>query len=203
VRALEAALAWAEARPAAVLALVFVLAAIEAVPVLGWLFPAAIVLVAAAAAGSAADVPVAEMLAAALAGAVLGDGLAYWLGGRYGARLLAWPAFARHGAALTTAAEWVGRRGALAVFGGRFMPGLRAVAPFAAGMLGLRAVPFWVANGIGSLLWAPAHVLSGAALPDIFVWLKRHDYALAGLAALALAGAAWWYLRRRVDQAKS
>src|SRR5580698_9705396 len=73
-------------------AALFLAAFIEAVPVLGSFVPGSTIILSLSALIPGGDLSLAGVLTAAIAGAVLGDGLAYWLGRRYPARILTiWP----------------------------------------------------------------------------------------------------------------
>ena len=112
------------------------------------------------------------VVAVGILGAVLGDNLGFWLGHRHGAR-----AIDRY------AGQWLGRpdlvertqrfvarRGMLAVFVARFVPGLRFIAGPLAGATGMPLRQFAVANVLG-------YVVSGQSvqgLPDGsfgYIWL--------------------------------
>ena len=107
-------------------------------------------------------VPLLPLLAGGILGAVLGDATSWWLGRRYGSLLIGrWP-FTRHPALLCKGEAFFHRHGRLSVFIGRFFGPLRAVIPLSAGMLGMPARAFWVANILSALIWAPALLLPGS-----------------------------------------
>jgi membrane protein DedA with SNARE-associated domain len=90
--------------------------------------------------------------------AVIGDNLGYWFGREFGRRALL-----RYGHWILLTPErleWtqrvVSRYGALAVFGARFLPGLRFLAGPVAGAMGLPAPTFMIANICGALVYVPA-----------------------------------------------
>jgi membrane protein DedA with SNARE-associated domain len=108
----------------------FVTAFGESFPVLGLLFPGTSVLIAAGALLAAGTLPI---LIGAVLGAVLGDAVSYWLGGRFGhtiARM--WP-FTRHPDLLPGGMRFFQRHGGKSVFVDRFFGPVRAVIPLAAG----------------------------------------------------------------------
>ncbi len=111
--------------------------------------------------------------------AVLGDNLGYWFGRELGRR-----AIERYGhwvfvtpARVDATQQVVARYGPLAVFVGRFVPGLRFLIGPVAGITGLRPLPFVVANVLGALLYVPAAVGVGYAiglgLGDYLAQVKR------------------------------
>ena len=129
--------------------------------------------------------------------AVTSDNLAYWLGRRYGRRLLA-----RFTAATPAQVErvqrFVQRYGALAVFVARFVAGLRFMAGPLAGSAGLGPARFFIANFIGAIVYVPAMVGVGYAigygLGDRIEPLRRtggHAERIV-LVALVLAAVTAW-----------
>jgi membrane protein DedA with SNARE-associated domain len=103
------------------------------------------------------------VVAVGIVSAVVSDNMAYWLGRRYGRRLLRrWtPATPTH---LERMQRLVMRYGALAVFLGRFVAGLRFMAGPLAGITGLGAGRFFVANLLGALAYVPVMVGVGYAI---------------------------------------
>jgi membrane protein DedA with SNARE-associated domain len=95
--------------------------------------------------------------------AVLGDNIGYWLGRRYGRRLLARWSIASP-ARLERMQGFVVRYGAIAVFGARFIAGLRFMAGPLAGSTGLDPTRFFVANLLGAMVYVPVIVGAGYAI---------------------------------------
>ena len=101
------------------------------------------------------------MLAAAIAGALLGDGSAFWIGHRSQREILStWP-LTNYPRVVAQSEEFFRRWGTLAVFFARFVPPIRAFVPITAGALGMPPARFFAVNIPAILLWAPAHVLPG------------------------------------------
>ena len=103
------------------------------------------------------------VLGVGIVSAVAGDNLGYWLGRRYGRNAL--PRYARwvlgHPERLKSMEAFVERRGPSAVFVARFVPGIRFMAGPLAGGLGMRFLPFLVANVLGALVYVPVAVAGG------------------------------------------
>lgn len=106
------------------------------------------------------------VLAVGIVSAVVGDNIGYWLGRRYGQTAL--PRYARwvlgHPERLETMKAFVARRGALAVFVARFIPGVRFTAGPLAGALGLSFASFLAANVAGAVVYVPVVVGAGYAV---------------------------------------
>lgn len=143
-------------------------AVVEAVAVLGLIIPGTPILMAVAATAAMAGLPMTPILLAAVAGAIIGDGVSFWLGRRYGDRIRGmWPFAARP--KLVGGAELFFKRfGMPSVAIARFIPVLRSTVPLVAGMGGMPVRAFIPANVLSALVWAPAHVfpaqLAGLAI---------------------------------------
>jgi len=188
----------------AALAFLFTLPALEAPAFLGLILPGELALLLGGVLASQGRVPLAAALAVGTAGALAGDSAGYWIGRRWGPRLLASRLGRRVGPARLHRVESLllaGRGRALVV--GRCTAGARVVLPGLAGMLGLRYRSFALWTGVAATLWAVAHVLAGYAAGA--GW--RHAQLLTGRAALVLglavaAGLAVAWLRRRSARAE-
>lgn len=135
-------------------------AVVEAVPVLGMVVPGTPILMAVAGTAALAGMPMTPIVLAAVAGAVLGDGIAFWLGFHYRERIRAvWP-FSRRPGLLPSAARFFSRYGVLSVAMARFVPVLRSTVPLVAGMANMPGGRFLAANVTSALIWAPAHVFA-------------------------------------------
>jgi membrane protein DedA with SNARE-associated domain len=135
--------------------------------------------------------------------AVTGDNIGYWLGRRYGRRLLS-RLMAAAPERTGRAQAFVVRYGALAVFAARFVTGLRFMAGPLAGSTGLAPTRFFIANTLGALIYVPIVVSAGYAigygLGDYIEGLRRAagDAERFVLIALTLAAiVAWVVLARR------
>lgn len=135
-----------------------------------------------------------EAIVIGIAGVATADWILYLFGRRYGGLLITHPRLARllglhRIEAVRTA---VLRHGAKAVFLARFMFGFRIVTFLSAGMFGVSASRFALAEGAASLVFVPAVVTLGflfahqaeRVLQD--VGRIEHWLVLAGLLALAL-----------------
>jgi membrane-associated protein len=184
----------------AALATLFILPALEAPAFLGLVLPGEVVLVLGGVLASQDRLPLAAALAAGTAGALAGDSAGYWIGRRWGPRLLASRLGRRVGPArLHRVESLLLRGGGRALVVGRCTAGARVVLPGLAGMLGLRYRTFALWTGVAATLWAAAHVLvgyvAGAGWRHAHHLTGRVGIALALAVAAALAVA--WLRRRR------
>jgi membrane protein DedA with SNARE-associated domain len=182
------------------LGLLFVLPALEAPAFLGLVLPGELVLLLGGVLAEQGRIPLAAALAVGVAGPLAGDAAGFWIGRRWGPRLVASPIGRRIGPARLHRVEaLLLRGGGRALFVGRCTAGVRVVLPGLAGMLGLRYLTFAAWAGAAAVLWSVAHVLlgylAGAGWRHVHHLTGRVGLGLA--AALALALAAAWPLRRR------
>jgi len=141
--------------------------------------------------------PVTAGVAAAV-GAILGDAISYWIGITFGRALPNhWP-FKQHHATLDRGVRFFERYGWLSVFIGRFLGPLRAFVPLVAGMCRMPVVPFYSANILSAVIWAPALLYSGYLIGLVFQahWTAQ-EKALA-VAAAAIVFVAIGALTRRI-----
>jgi membrane protein DedA with SNARE-associated domain len=106
------------------------------------------------------------VLLVGIGAAVAGDNLGYWLGRRYGQRVV--DRFSRTvrlpPPRLERMRQFVQRYGPWAVFLARFVTGLRFMAGPLAGSLGLPPRAFFLANVLGALCYVPLMVGAGYAV---------------------------------------
>ena len=186
---------------------ILVAALLEAVPVLGAVIPGSTIILALSALVPGGELKLEWVLAAAVAGALIGDGSAFWIGHRAQREILSsWP-LSNYPGVIAQSEAFFHRWGVLAVFFARFVPPVRAFVPITAGALGMAPSRFYVVNFLAILLWAPAHVLPGvlavAALHEYagvphHSGIGKHYWMLAVIVGAAIAGlATWWWHRRR------
>jgi membrane protein DedA with SNARE-associated domain len=131
------------------------------------LFPGTSILVVAGTLMSAGSLPYWPVLAGAVAGAVLGDSVSFWLGHRYGSGIgRLWP-LTRNPDLLSSGIRFFEKHGGKSVFVGRFFGPIRAVIPLAAGIMRMPRGRFWIANVTSAIVWAPMLLLVGDAVGDV------------------------------------
>ena len=153
-------------------------------------------------AGATHNMAIAGVIAAAAAGAILGDNIGFWIGREAGP-----PILERFGdlvgidARRRKLGQYLFRRyGGAIVFFGRFVAFLRAFAALLAGVNRLEPLRFFVFNAAGGIAWATIFGLGTYALGSSF-----HKIAGPfGIAMLVLALAAivlgWRFYRRHEER---
>jgi membrane protein DedA with SNARE-associated domain len=140
---------------------IFIVVALESS---GLPLPGETVLVGAAIyAGHSGNLAIELIIAAAAAGAIIGDNIGYWIGREFGAKLLE-----RYGGLIGIGPEKLRlgqylflRWGGSIVFFGRFIALLRILAAVLAGVNHLPAPRFFFYNAAGGVIWAHVFGLGG------------------------------------------
>ncbi|MCG8091329.1 MAG: bifunctional DedA family/phosphatase PAP2 family protein, partial [Candidatus Thiodiazotropha endolucinida] len=123
----------------------------------------------------------------AVAGAVAGDSLSFWLGRHYqdGLRQI-WP-FSRYPETLHRGIRFFEKYGGKSVAIGRFFGPVRAIIPLVAGMMGMTPMRFLLANISSALVWAPAYLLPGIVFGASLELASEVTFRLVILLLLILA----------------
>jgi membrane protein DedA with SNARE-associated domain len=184
----------------------FVAALLEAVPVAGAVIPGSTIILALSALVPGGELKLEWVLAAATAGALLGDGSAFWIGHRAQREILnSWP-LSNYPRLIAQSEAFFHRWGVLAVFFARFAPPVRAFVPITAGALGMPPLRFYAVNFLAILLWAPAHVLPGVlAITALHEYggiphhsgIGKHYWILTVAVGATVAGLVVWLIHRR------
>lgn len=185
---------------------IFLAALLEAVPIVGSVIPGSTIILALSALVPGGELDLVGVFAAAVAGAALGDGTAFWIGHRTQREILsAWP-MSRYPNVIAQSEAFFHRWGALAVFFARFVPPIRAFVPITAGALGMAPLRFYPVNIVAILLWAPAHILPGVLAVSAleraggFAGLEgtaKHYWIPLVLGGALIVALAIWIIRRR------
>jgi len=154
---------------------IFLLALSEAIPVVGTVVPGSTLIIGLSALATGTNANPKILLIAATTGAIIGDGLSYWLGQRYHREILSTQLIIR-------SERFVARYGAASVFLARFTAVVRAFVPLITGILRMPPRQFYTANILSALVWAPAHIFPGVLL----AWALRLTSASAELRTILL-----------------
>jgi len=157
-------LQWVSAHPQLTGLIVGLIACTESLAFVGLLVPGAVLMLAAGSLVGAGLIEFWSTFAWAVGGAVLGDGLSYWLGHHYRERLRGLGPLRRHPEWLARGEAFFQRHGGKSILLARFVGPVRPVIPVVAGMLGMAPARFYFYNILSALAWAPAHLLPGMAV---------------------------------------
>jgi membrane protein DedA with SNARE-associated domain len=185
---------------------IFLAALLEAVPVVGSVIPGSTIILALSALVPGGELRLEFVLAAAIIGAMLGDGTAFWTGHLAQRKILGtWP-MVNFPRVVAQSEAFFHRWGTLAVFFARFVPPIRAFVPVTAGALGMPPLRFYAVNIPAILLWAAVHVLPGvlavsalhryAGLPHHEA-IAKHYWILTVIGVALIVGLVAWTIRRR------
>lgn len=140
------------------------------------------------------------VIAAAVAGSLLGDQFYFFLGRCFGARILA--RFPRAARRATRVNILLGRYHTVFILVMRFLYGFRTIGPVVLGMSNISAIKFAALNAIGAIVWAVAvssiGYVFGGTLEIMLKDMKRYEIAIfIGIALLGVGIGLMRWLRVR------
>ena len=194
---IEELLNWLTANPGWGWALVYLVAFLESLVLIGILLPGIMILFGVGALIGLDIMSLTPIWIAASLGAFSGDGLSYALGRRYREHLLdLWP-FSRYPGMMNRGREFFDRHGSKSVVAGRFIGPLRPIIPAVAGMMGMQPGRFLAADVAACISWAPSFllpgILFGASLEVASEYTGRLTIMLVIL--VMVLWATWWIIR--------
>lgn len=152
---------WVSNNPGWTGILVFLVALVESLVVIGILIPGIVILFGIGAMIGLGVIEFGPIWLWGSLGALSGDLISYAAGYRYREHLVdIWP-FSRYPSMLKRGTKFFQRHGAKSVIAGRFIGPLRPVIPATAGMLGMTPGRFIGVDIPASIIWAPAYLLPG------------------------------------------
>ncbi len=176
---------------------IFLAALSEAIPVFGTVVPGSTLVVAISALAAGAGANSWLMLVAATVGAIVGDGVSFWLGQRYHREILcSWP-LNQYPKFIERSNRFITKYGTASVFLARFTAVVRAFVPLTAGILRMSPLQFYVANILSALVWAPAHVFPGVLLATALrlAGVSAEQLTVFIIAGLIVVLAVFWAIR--------
>ncbi len=155
------AVAWIGMHPIAAGGLVFLIAFLDALVVLGILIPALPLLFAVGALVGLGHISGPYAIACAALGALLGDGLSFWIGRRWGPRLREFWPFSRYPQLLNRGETLFRRHGAKGIVIARYVGAVRPFVPVVAGTLRMPVKRYLPASIFAAITWAAAFIAPG------------------------------------------
>ena len=175
----------------------FLVAFGEALLILGLFVPSTVVLVGLGTLIGLGKMAFLPIFGATVAGAIAGDALSFWAGVHWKQQIRTFWPFSRYTALMDRGEQFISRHGGKSIFIVRFIPGVKAVVPTIAGMMGMTTTRFALVNVGSAFVWAAAHLLPAIALGRGLQVAHAANPRFAILAGLAIAAAllAWVALR--------
>lgn len=165
---------------------------------IGFVIPGETVAVLGGVAASLGHVPYAAVLVVVVVAAILGDTVGFEVGRHLGGRVLKLRAFDRHRDRIGQAQDFLGRRGGIAVFLGRWTAFLRAVMPALAGMSRMHYPTFLRWNAAGGIAWGTTVVTIGYVAGQSYAKVEAYvgKGAAIVVAVLVVAALVVWQVKR-------
>lgn len=152
---------WVAAHPGWAAGFVFANAIAESLIIVGLFIPGTVVMFGIGTLVGTGVLGLWETLWWSVAGAVVGDGISFWVGRYYSDSLKRmWP-FSKRPGLLPKGEEFFRKHGGKSVLFGRFVGPVRPIIPAVAGMMRMHPGSFLVVNVASAALWAPAYMLPG------------------------------------------
>lgn len=165
----------------------------ESLAIVGLIVPGAFLLFGVGALIGSGELSLWPTLFSATIGAILGDGISFWLGYHYRERLVSlWP-FTRYPKLVERGMVFFKRHGGKSILFGRFVGPVRPIIPAVAGMMRMSVPKYITINLLSAMAWAPVYLLPTAFLVG---YAKEEVAAVTTnlIIFLALIVAATWLL---------
>lgn len=131
--------------------------------------------------------------------AILGDGCNFELGKRYGHRMITsrWLKRFLKPARITAAKQFFAKHGSTAIFLGRFVPIVRTLVPFTAGMTGMRYRTFAIYNCLGAMSWILITLGTGYLFGNIAMVQQHFELMMMSVVLISLVPIGLKFLKAR------
>ncbi len=184
---IESALTFIEQNSQWAVWLIFIIAFMESIFILGLLMPGWILLVGVGALVGSDVLEFYPVVFSACLGAILGEYLSYLLGYYLHDKILLMPMVKRHQSMIDYSRTFFHKHGIAGVFIGRFFGPTRAFIPFLAAISDMRHFTFVWVNIVSGILWAPLYLVPGILAGAAFKLDKETSYTLIFILALLFA----------------
>lgn len=180
--------------------LLFFIAFFESLPMIGLAMPGSTLIVLAGFLVVHGKSNLTAVIITTTLGALIGDLLSFWLGARFGSRLLNRKSFRKHRKLINQAEIFFAAHGGKSIFFARFLGPIRGITPFIAGLAYMPGKTFCLYSLISAILWGIAYpglgYLGGASLQQAQNFSTR--FGLLILLALIVTILHFW-LRRSLN----
>lgn len=166
----------------------FFSALLETTAGVGLIFPGSTIILFMGALSARGYFDLGDLLWFAIIGAILGDQINYYIGKKYGRKILKKGLWFLKPSHFEKGKKFFDVYGPKSVFIGRFIPGVKEIAPLIAGMFGMKKATFLAWDILGGIGWGLAWTLPGYVLSQSLdfakIWLTRAGFFLAILAVV-------------------
>jgi membrane protein DedA with SNARE-associated domain len=177
----------------------FLVAFAESLPIIGTIIPGSITMTLIGILVGRGLLPVTFTLLWATVGALLGDGIGFWLGRYYDKRITAiWP-FRKYPKLLAMGERFFEKHGGKSIIIGRFIGPARSTVPLIAGLLKVSWPRFILAAVPSAFLWSLTYLVPGILIGAISLQLPPKvtaRFMLIGLAVIVLLWLVYWAVQR-------
>lgn len=171
---------------------IFFIAMIESLAIVGILVPGVVLMLIIGAYLATDQFSFSYAVMLAFAGAVVGDGISYYLGYHYKNRLVTlWP-LSRYPDTFEKGIQFFKRHGYKSIILGRFIGPLRALIPAIAGMFQMPRTQFFISNVLSALVWAPVVLLPGYIIGLSLEFAS--DIAARLIVLVVIVGSLLWFI---------
>lgn len=155
---------WLQIHPHLAGLITFFISFLECLVMIGFLVPGTVFMTAIGTLIGIGILPFTPIALWAIAGAITGDVLSFWIGRHYQQHTKDFWLFRRYPQLLRKGEAFFDTHGGKSIFFGRFFGPIRAILPFIAGMIRMPWRQFLIADIISAIAWAPAYMLPGIFL---------------------------------------
>ncbi|MCF6289958.1 MAG: VTT domain-containing protein, partial [Desulfobacterales bacterium] len=190
---LKALLVFITLHPTLAYGAIFLISLAESLALVGLIVPGTVIMFGVGAIVATGSLGLKPVLLLAVAGAIAGDGISYWLGHHFQEELRRiWP-FSRYPGMLQKGEAFFHQHGGKSILFGRFVGPVRPLIPVVAGMLGMAPLHFGVVNVLSAIGWALVYILPGVFFGTSLAVAGAVSTRLAVLIFILLA-AIWGFI---------
>ena len=194
----EAFNAWLIEFPEYATLIIFGIAFIESLAIIGLFMPGWLLLVGVGVLIGTGSINYLYASVACFLGAVIGEALSYYLGRFYHDRIPDWEIIKRHPDWLSKTESFIQRYGVASIAIGRFVGPVRAFAPLISGMASMPPLTFHLTNVLSALVWAPVYLVPGIIVGAAIEINDQDKWLL--LLTLSVLTLSVWFAQRSLKE---
>lgn len=134
--------------------------------------------------------------------AVLGDSVNYWIGRKFGQKIVDNPKIPINQEHIDQTKVFYDKNGGKTIILARFIPIIRTFAPFVAGVSHMRYKDFMLYNVVGGFVWVFGFTLLGYFFGNIEVIKQNMEIAVIGVIVFSLIPVLFEYIHVRIKKHK-